>query len=84
MIRERLTQPPFSAAFLFQEFAQRNETYKEVCEPGTPSENQDDIAESMIDSMMQCVDDELHEFIAESGQQLITILQNYLRYLQNE
>jgi len=39
-IRERLTQAPFSSALLFQEFAARNETYKDVSEPGTPAEDQ--------------------------------------------
>jgi hypothetical protein len=53
---------------LFQEFAARNETYKDVSEPGTPPEDQGLIAESMIEAMAQTLDDELHEYIVESGQ----------------
>ncbi len=39
-IRERLLLAPYSSALLFQEFAARNETYKDTSEPGTPAEDQ--------------------------------------------
>jgi hypothetical protein len=38
----------------------------------------------MIEAMAQTLDDELHEYIVESGQQIISIFQNYLGYLRND
>ena len=35
-VRVRLSNSPYSSAYLFQEFAMRSDTYKEVTEAGAP------------------------------------------------
>ncbi len=66
-IRTLFCYQPYSAAFLFQEFAQRRDTYKNMNEEGEPSETAEDIADSLIEAIGDCDDHELHEYIIESG-----------------
>lgn len=62
-IRQRLSYPPYSAAALFQAFAQNNETYKEVTEATAPMESSDEIGENLADCMSYVDEWELADFI---------------------
>jgi hypothetical protein len=55
-----------------------------LSEPGAPHESQEDVAESMIVAMQESTEDELHQYIAESGTQIREIFTNYLNYLRND
>jgi|LauGreDrversion4_2_1035121.scaffolds.fasta_scaffold1084102_1 hypothetical protein len=55
-LRMRLSQPPFSAATLFQAFAVSYDTYKDMTEPSAPMETPDEVGQGLA-SCMSYVDD---------------------------
>lgn len=79
-IRARLSQPPYSGAFLFQEFAQRNNTYADLQD--APAEDPTQIVNSLMDSIPLIDDEDLHDYIKQTGgRQLVSIFTKYQAFL---
>lgn len=67
VIKSRLCQPPYSGAFLLQEFAQRRDTYRAVAESEQIPEDRNDIIKYMVQAIENIDNYELHDYIAQGG-----------------